>query len=123
MGDSQEEIRIPHLGLPSQKRRSQSCPRDEADAKKGWTDNEQHPSKIQVGIDWANTGIGKPVPKPDSKHPSFRADPFRGRCTTAPDEVNCHEAKAAIRDPRTRTPAKGKKRQKRKCSRIGRNIG
>ena len=26
-------------------------------------------------IDWANTGIGKPVPKPDSKHPSFKADP------------------------------------------------
>ena len=41
---------------PSQKRWSQSCPREEA-------------------IDWANTGIGKPVPKPDSKHPSFKADP------------------------------------------------
>ena len=24
-----------------------------------------------------NTGIGKPVPKPDSKHPSFKADPSR----------------------------------------------
>ena len=36
---------------------------------------EQRLSKIQVGIDWANTGIGKPVPKPDSKHPSFKADP------------------------------------------------
>ena len=33
------------------------------------------PSKIQVGIDWANKGISKPVPKPDSKHPSFKADP------------------------------------------------
>ena len=60
---------------PSQKRRSQSRPREEANAKKGRTDNEQRPSKIQVGIDWANTGIGKPVPKPDSKHPSFKADP------------------------------------------------
>ena len=59
----------------SQKRRSQSHPQEEANAKKGWTDNEQRPSKIQVGIDWANTGIGKPVPKPDSKHPSFKADP------------------------------------------------
>ena len=38
-------------------------------------DKEQRPSKIQVGIDWANTGIGKPIPKPDSKHPSFKADP------------------------------------------------
>ena len=60
---------------PSQKRWSQSRPQDEASAKKGWTDSEHRPSKIQVGIDWANTGIGKPVPKPDSKHPSFKVDP------------------------------------------------
>ena len=59
----------------SQKRRSQSRPRDEANAKKGRMDNEQRPSEIQVGIDWANTGIGKPIPKPDSKHPSVKADP------------------------------------------------
>ena len=61
----------------SQKRRSQSHPRDEASAKKGRTDSEHRPSKIQVGIDWVNTGIGKPVPKPDSKHPSFKVDPSR----------------------------------------------
>ena len=60
---------------PSQKRQSQSRPRDEANAKKGRTDSEHRPSKIQVGIDWANMGICKPVPKPDSKHPSFKADP------------------------------------------------
>ena len=60
---------------PSQKRRSQSCPREEASAKKGRTDSDNRPGKIQVRIDWANTGIGKPVPKPDSKHPSFKADP------------------------------------------------
>ena len=60
---------------PSQKRWSQSHPREEASAKKGWTDSDNRPGKIQVGIDWANTGIGKPVPKPDSKHPSFKADP------------------------------------------------
>ena len=59
---------------PSQKRRSQSRPRDEVNAKKGQTDSEHRPSKIQVGIDWANTGIGKPAPKPDSKHPSFKAN-------------------------------------------------
>ena len=59
----------------SQKRRSQSCPRDEASAKKERTDSDNRPGKIQVGIDWANTGIGKPVPKPNSKHPSFKADP------------------------------------------------
>ena len=60
---------------PRQKRRSQSHPRDEASAKKGRTDGDNRPGKIQVGIDWTNTGIGKPVPKPDSKHPSFKADP------------------------------------------------
>ena len=60
---------------PSQKRRSQSHPREEASAKKGRTDGDNHLGKIQVGIDWTNTGIGKPVPKPDSKHPSFKADP------------------------------------------------
>ena len=60
---------------PSQKRRSQSHSRDEVNAKKGQTDSEHRPSKIQVRIDWANTGIGKPIPKPDSKHPSFKADP------------------------------------------------
>ena len=60
---------------PSQKRWSQSCPREEASAKKGWMDSDNHPGKIQVRIDWANMGIGKPVPKPDSKHPSFKADP------------------------------------------------
>ena len=60
---------------PSQKRRSQSRPREEASAKKGWTDGDNRPGKTQVGIDWANMGIGKPVPKPDSKHPSFKADP------------------------------------------------
>ena len=49
---------------PSQKRRSQSRPRDEASAKKGRTDGDNRPSKIQVGIDWANMGIGKAVPKP-----------------------------------------------------------
>ena len=59
----------------SQKRWSQSHPREEANAKKGWMDSDNRPGKIQVGIDWANTGIGKPTPKPDSKHPSFKADP------------------------------------------------
>ena len=60
---------------PSQKRRSQSRSHKKAIAKKGRTKGDNRPGKIQVGIDWANTGIGKPVPKPDSKHPSFKADP------------------------------------------------
>ena len=87
---------------PSQKRRSQSLPRDEASAKKGWTDSDNCSGKIQVGIDWANTGIGKPVPKPDSKHPSFKADP------SGVDEPQ----------PRMKTPARKRKKQKRKCCRI-----
>ena len=60
---------------PSQKRRSQSRPREEASAKKGRTDSDHRPGKIQVGIDWANTGIGKPIPKPASNYLSFKADP------------------------------------------------
>ena len=60
---------------PSQKRRSQSRPQEEVSVKKGQTDGDNCLGKIQVGIDWTNTGIGKPVPKPDSKHPSFKADP------------------------------------------------
>ena len=54
----------------SQKRRSQSRPRDEADPKKGRTESEGKPSKIQASIDWTTTGIQKPVSKPDS-HPPF----------------------------------------------------
>ena len=50
----------------SQKRRSQSHPRDEADPKKGRTEGEGKPAKIQVGIDWTTTGIQKPVAKADS---------------------------------------------------------
>ena len=60
---------------PSQKRLSQSRPREEASPKKGRADSDNRPGKIQVGIDWANMGIGKPIPKPDSKHPSFKVDP------------------------------------------------
>ena len=59
----------------SQKRCSQSWPRDKVDSKKGHTEGDGRSNKGQVGIDWANTGIQKPVPKPDSCHPSFKSDP------------------------------------------------
>ena len=59
----------------SQKRHSQSCPRDEADSKKGRRNEGTACRKVQVGIDWANMGIQKPVPKSDPQHPSFRPDP------------------------------------------------
>ena len=58
----------------SQKRRSQSRPRDEADPKKGRTEGEGKSGKIQVGIDWTTMGIQKPVSKLDSHPPSFKPD-------------------------------------------------
>ena len=73
LGRDQESSSRP----PSQKQWSQSRPRHKADPKKGRTEGEQRPSNIQVGIDWANMGISKPVPKPDSRHPSFKPDSSR----------------------------------------------
>ena len=49
----------------SQKRRSQSRPRDEGEPKKGCTENEGWSNKVQVGIDWSTMGIQKPISKPD----------------------------------------------------------
>ena len=59
----------------SQKRWSQSRPRDDGEPKKGHTENEGWSSKVQVGIDWSTMGIQKPVSKPDPQHPSFKPDP------------------------------------------------
>ena len=58
----------------SQKCRSQSRPRDEADPKKGRTESEGKPGKIQVGIDWSTTGIQKPTSKLDSHPPSSKSN-------------------------------------------------
>ena len=57
----------------SQKRRSQSHPHDEADPKKGRTESEGKPSKIQPSIGWTMTGIQKPVSKPDLHLPSSKS--------------------------------------------------
>ena len=59
----------------SQKRHSQSRPRDEGESKKGHTEGDGRSNKVQVGIDWSNMGIQKLVPKPDPHHPSFKPDP------------------------------------------------
>ena len=59
----------------SQKRQSQSQPRDEGEPKKGHTENEGRSSKVQVGIDWSTTGIQKPVSKLDLRHLSFKPNP------------------------------------------------
>ena len=58
----------------NQKRQSQSRPRDEADPKRGRTEGEGKPGKVQVSIDWSTTGIQKPVSKLDSHAPSSRLD-------------------------------------------------
>ena len=72
----------------SQKRHSQSHPWDEGDSKKGRTeDGASRGRKVQVGIDWANTGIQKLVPKPDPQHPSFRPDPSRGMDNLPPPQI------------------------------------
>ena len=41
-------------------------------------EDDGRPNRVQVRINWSNTGIQKPVPKPDSRHPSFKPDPSRG---------------------------------------------
>ena len=53
----------------SQKRRSQLQPRDEADPKRGRTECDGKPGKVQVSLDWSTTGIQKPVSKSDSHPP------------------------------------------------------
>ena len=68
----------------SQKRRSQSQPHNEADPKKGRTEGEGKSGKIQVGIDWMTTGIGKPVSKPDSHPPSSKPNVSRASSDQPP---------------------------------------
>ena len=75
MGISQEEIRIPHLDLRAR--------RDGANPVLGMRRVPRRDGRIMITVRvrsrskliGRNTGIGKPVPKPDSKHPSFKADP------------------------------------------------
>ena len=56
----------------SQKRRSQSWPRDEADPKRGRTEGDEKPGKVQASLDWSTTAIQKPVSKLDSCAPSSK---------------------------------------------------
>ena len=88
----------------SQKRQSQSCPRNEADPKKGRKESEGKLSKIQVGIDWTTTGIQKPVSKPDS-HPSSskKVSGTSGRSTVA-KESRKHGSGSWTRTDASRTP-------------------
>ena len=72
---SQEEIKIRHQDLRARRDGANPTLERRRVLRRDRTDSDNRPGKIQVGIDWANTGIGKPVPKPNSKHPSFKADP------------------------------------------------
>ena len=56
----------------SQKRQSQSRPCDEAGPKRGRTECDGKPGKVQVSLDWSTTGIQKPVSKSDSHPPSSK---------------------------------------------------
>ena len=96
----------------SQKRRSQSHPRDEADSKKGHTEEGATRKKVQVGIDWANTGIQNLVSKPDPQHPSFKPDPSGATDSPPPPRVKSsvsmrgsHRSSSQMIGCRTATPA------------------
>ena len=45
------------------------------DSKKGRMKGNGRSSNVQVGTDWSNTGIQKPIPKPDPRHLSFKPNP------------------------------------------------
>ena len=89
----------------SQKCRSQSWPRDEADPKKGRTESEGKPSKIQVSIDWTTTGIQKPVSKPDSHPPSSKLNVSGTSVrSTVAKESQKHGSGSRTRTDLSRTP-------------------
>ena len=89
----------------SQKRRSQSWPHDEADAKEGRTESEGKPSKIQVSIDWTTTGIQKPASKPDSHPPSSKLNVSGTSVrSTVAKESQKHGSGSRTRTDLSRTP-------------------
>ena len=71
----------------SQKRWSQSHPGDEVDSKKGRTEGEGKSREVQFRIDWVNTGIQKPVLKPNPQHPSFKPDPSGASNSSLPPQM------------------------------------
>ena len=85
----------------SQKRRSQSRPRDEADPKRGRTEGDGKPGKVQASLDWSTTGIQKPFSKSDSRAPSSKPGASLKSTVT---KVSHRHASAS----RTRTGPEGK---------------
>ena len=89
----------------SQKRRSQSQPRDEADPKKGRTEGKGKPGKIQVGIDWSTMGIQKPISKLDSCPMSSKFDVSGPSVRSTVAKVSQRHASASqTRTSLSRTP-------------------
>ena len=88
----------------SQKCWSQSQPHDKADSKKGRTEGEGKPGKIQVGIDWSTMGIRKPISKPDCCPPSSKLDVSGASVESTVAKVSQRHASAS----RTRTGLKGR---------------
>ena len=89
----------------SQKHRSQSQPRDEADPKKGRTESEGKPSKIQVGIAWTMTGIQKPISKLDSRPPSSKPNVSKTSMkSTVAKESQKHGSGSRTRTDLSHTP-------------------
>ena len=88
----------------SQKRWSQSWPCDKADPKKGRTEGEGKPGKIQVSIDWSTMGIQKPVPKLDSHPPSTKPDASGASVKSTVTKVSKKHASTS----RTRTGLEGR---------------
>ena len=85
----------------SQKRRSQSRPRDEADPKRGRMEGDGKSGKVQASLDWSTTGIQKPVSKSDSRAPSSK--PGTSLKSTVTKESHRHAPSS-----RTRTGPEGK---------------
>ena len=88
----------------SQKRQSQSQPHDEADPKRGGTEGEGKPGKVQVSIDWSMRGIQKPVSKLDSHPPSSKLDASGPSVKSTMAKASQRHASAS----RTRTGPEGK---------------
>ena len=91
----------------SQKRQSQSRPRDEGEPKKGRTENEGRSSKVKVGIDWSTTGIQEPVSKPDLRHPSFKPNPSGVSKDQQPGVESTVVSKASQKQSSTRSAPPG----------------
>ena len=89
----------------SQKHQSQFWLRDEADPKKGRTESEGKPSKIQVSIDWMTTGFQKPVSKPDSRPLSSKPNVSKTSVkSTMAKESQKHGSGSQTRTDLSRTP-------------------